>query len=143
MHAWGALKRETSGRLRRPDAPPHASQQKLPRPSLLRPPLFFPSDPLQCYGAYYRKLSKKVQTELAEANSVAEEALSTMTTVKAHAAEQSTLAAYAAKLRRFYTLQQRRAGLYCVDAKTAAAAAAAAGAGRDGVRVAARPAAAP
>ena len=40
-------------------------------------------------------MSKKVQTELAEANSVAEEALSSMTTVKAHAAEDSTLAAYA------------------------------------------------
>ena len=31
---------------------------------------------MQVYGAYYRRLSKKVQTELAEANSVAEEALS-------------------------------------------------------------------
>ena len=36
---------------------------------------------VQVYGAFYRKMSKKVQTELAEANSVAEEALSTMTTV--------------------------------------------------------------
>lgn len=33
------------------------------------------------YGAYYKKLSKKVQTALAEANSVAEEAISSMTTV--------------------------------------------------------------
>lgn len=98
------------------------------------------------YGAYYRRLSKKVQTELAEANSVAvsaarhgaqcwpgtveagtrgiacelalltplptlpwvqEEALSSMTTVKAHAAEDSTQFAYAVKLRRFYHLQRR------------------------------------
>lgn len=66
------------------------------------------------YGAYYRKLSKKVQTELAEANSVAEEALSSMTTVKAHAAEDSTQAAYAAKLRRFYTLQRSEAGAYAL-----------------------------
>lgn len=36
----------------------------------------------QVYGAYYRRMSKRVQTELAEANSVAEEALSTMTTVR-------------------------------------------------------------
>ena len=49
----------------------------------------------------------QVQTELAEANSVAEEALSSMTTVKAHAAEDSTMAAYAAKLTRFYHLQRR------------------------------------
>lgn len=33
------------------------------------------------YGAYYKKLSKKVQTALAEANTVAEEAISSMTTV--------------------------------------------------------------
>jgi ATP-binding cassette subfamily B (MDR/TAP) protein 9 len=52
-----------------------------------------------------RKLSKKVQTELAEANSVAEEVLSSMTTVKAHAAEDSALAAYCFRLKKFYTLQ--------------------------------------
>lgn len=66
------------------------------------------------YGAYYRKLSKKVQTELAEANSVADEALSSMTTVKAHAAEDSTLAAYAAKLRRFHLLQRSEAVAYAL-----------------------------
>ncbi|KAL4458512.1 hypothetical protein ABPG75_013377 [Micractinium tetrahymenae] len=66
------------------------------------------------YGAYYRKLSKKVQTELAEANSVADEALSSMTTVKAHAAEDSTLAAYAAKLRRFHMLQRSEAVAYAL-----------------------------
>ena len=74
-------------------------------------PNFFSLLLLQLYGAYYRRMSKKVQTELAEANSVAEEALSSMTTVKAHAAEDSTLAAYAAKLRRFYVLQQRCVGV--------------------------------
>lgn len=45
------------------------------------------ADVLQVYGNYYAALSKKVQAELAAANSVAEEALSTMTTVKAHAAQ--------------------------------------------------------
>ena len=64
------------------------------------------------YGAYYRKMSKKVQSELAEGNSVAEEALSTMTTVKAHAAEGSTKAAYAEKLNRFYLLQKSEAAAY-------------------------------
>ena len=52
-----------------------------------------------------RKLVVKVQTELAEANSVAEEALSSMPTVKAHAAEDSAFAAYHSRLRTFYTLQ--------------------------------------
>ena len=41
----------------------------------------------QVYGKYYSRLSKKVQAELAAANGVAEEVLSTMTTVKAHAAQ--------------------------------------------------------
>ena len=60
------------------DAPPH------PPPP---PPTHPPRAPLrrQVYGAFYRKMSKRVQSELAEANSVAEEALGTMTTVKAHA----------------------------------------------------------
>jgi ABC-type multidrug transport system fused ATPase/permease subunit len=46
-----------------------------------------------------------VQKELADANSVAEEALSSMTTVRAHAAENSATAAYGECLRKFYTLQ--------------------------------------
>ena len=48
-----------------------------------------------------------MQTELAGANSAAEEVLSTMTTVKAHAAEKSALAAYSYRLKLFYTLQVR------------------------------------
>ncbi len=40
--------------------------------------------------ALYRKLSEKVQTELAAANSVADEVLSTMTTIKARDARTST-----------------------------------------------------
>ena len=52
-----------------------------------------------------RKLAKKVQTELAEANSVAEEVLASMTTVKAHAAEDSAHAAYCFRLKKFYSLQ--------------------------------------
>lgn len=50
-----------------------------------------------------RKLAKQVQSELAEANSVAEEVLSSMTTVKAHAAEQSANAAYRQRLGKFYS----------------------------------------
>ena len=52
-----------------------------------------------------RELSKAVQTELANANSVAEEALSSMATVKAHAAETSTRHAYQQRLRAFGVLQ--------------------------------------
>ena len=46
-----------------------------------------------------------MQTELANANSVAEEALSSMATVKAHAAEPSTRHAYQQRLRAFAALQ--------------------------------------
>lgn len=52
-----------------------------------------------------RELAKAVQTELAGANGVAEEALSSMVTVRSHAAEESTRAAYAQCLRAFYMLQ--------------------------------------
>ena len=52
-----------------------------------------------------RMLAKQVQTELAQANSVADEALATMTTVRAHAAGDSARAAYAVKLAKFYSLQ--------------------------------------
>ena len=52
-----------------------------------------------------RKLGKKVQTELAEANAVADEALTNIATVRVHAAEDSVKANYAAKLHDFYVLQ--------------------------------------
>ena len=52
-----------------------------------------------------RKLAKKVQTELAEANSVAEEVITSMPTVKAHAAELSAIASYSARLAKFFSLQ--------------------------------------
>ena len=50
-------------------------------------------------------LAKQVQTELAQANAVADEVLATMTTVRAHAADDSAKAAYAVKLAKFYVLQ--------------------------------------
>ncbi|GLC71744.1 hypothetical protein PLESTF_001161500 [Pleodorina starrii] len=70
----------------------------------------------QVYGKYYSKMSKKVQAELANANVVADEVLSTMTTVKAHAVQDSAEAAYAAKLRDFYKLQVLEAGAYSLYA---------------------------
>ncbi len=70
------------------------------------------------YGGFYRKMSKKVQSELAAANSVAEEALGTMSTVKAHAAEGSTAAAYAEKLSKFYSLQMKASAAYAAYVST-------------------------
>ena len=61
----------------------------------------------------FRELSEQVQTELANANSVADEVLSSMTTVRAHAAEDSAKAAYGAKLLNFYSLQVRFAPCSC------------------------------
>ena len=52
-----------------------------------------------------RKISNKLQSALAEVNSTAEEVLSSMTTVKAHAAEASSHAFYCAKLKKYYKLQ--------------------------------------
>lgn len=46
-----------------------------------------------------------MQTELAEANSVAEEVITSMPTVKAHAAELSASASYTARLAKFFKLQ--------------------------------------
>jgi hypothetical protein len=73
---------------------------------------------MQVYGGYYRKLSKKVQTELAAANSVAEEVLGSVTTVMAHAAQDSAAAAYAAKLQSFYSIQKKEALAYSLYATT-------------------------
>jgi ABC-type multidrug transport system fused ATPase/permease subunit len=64
-----------------------------------------------CFFPCARELAKAVQSELAEANSVAEEALSSMTTVRAFAAEDSARAAYDKRLRSFYMLQVRASSL--------------------------------
>ncbi len=52
----------------------------------------------------HRELAKAVQNELAEANTVAEESLSSMATVRSHAAEDSARAAYQHRLNLFYRL---------------------------------------
>lgn len=70
------------------------------------------------YGAYYRKLSKKVQTSLADANGVADEVLASMTTVKAHAAEASANKTYADRLHNFYILQIKQSVAYALYAMT-------------------------
>ncbi|KAF8073219.1 Abcb9 [Scenedesmus sp. PABB004] len=70
------------------------------------------------YGAFYRRLSKKAQAALAEANAVAEEVLSAQATVRAHAAQGSAAASYADRLAVFYALMARQAGVYAVYAAT-------------------------
>ena len=75
-------------------------------------PTLFISRQLNCHrltveGVASRKLGKKVQTELAAANAVADEALGNIATVRAHAAEDSVKAGYSGKLHDFYVLQVR------------------------------------
>ena len=60
--------------------------------------------PHQSHLAAFRELSEQVQTELANANCVADEVLSNTATVRAHAAQESAKAAYHANLLNFYSL---------------------------------------
>jgi ATP-binding cassette, subfamily B (MDR/TAP), member 9 len=68
------------------------------------------------YGEYYRTLTKRGQKKLASANSVAEEALSSMSTVKSFAAEKSEASSYASKLQTYYAVNQRMALAYTIYA---------------------------
>eukprot|EP00798_Chlamydomonas_sp_ICE-L_P013716 gene13716-19611_t len=64
------------------------------------------------YGKYVSEISKKVQSELADANGVAQEMLGSMPTVKAHAAEASSEIIYASMLEKFYKLKVKEALAY-------------------------------
>jgi len=66
------------------------------------------------YGGYFRQLQVDIQSALAEANTVAEEMLSSMTTVKAHAAEGSANDSYVGQLQEVYKLQARQAVVYLI-----------------------------
>jgi ATP-binding cassette subfamily B (MDR/TAP) protein 9 len=68
------------------------------------------------YGDYYRELTKDGQKKLAAANSVAEEALGSMSTVKSFAAESSETTDYSLKLQKYYFVNQRMAVAYTVYA---------------------------
>jgi ATP-binding cassette subfamily B (MDR/TAP) protein 9 len=65
------------------------------------------------YGNYYRKLSTKVQKFMAEANSVAEEALSTIRTVRSFANEDGEIKSYSFKLKLMLKHKIRQALVYC------------------------------
>ena len=64
------------------------------------------------YGKYYQRLSKEMQTALADANVVAEEALSTVVTVRAHAAEAGCSVSYAKALMKYYLITVKAAIAY-------------------------------
>ncbi|XP_030271771.1 ABC-type oligopeptide transporter ABCB9 [Sparus aurata] len=64
------------------------------------------------YGDYYKKLTKEVQTTLAEANKVAEETISAMRTVRSFANEGGEADSYYAKLLVMYQLNKKQALAY-------------------------------
>ncbi|KAL4224077.1 ATP-binding cassette sub- B member 9 [Mactra antiquata] len=64
------------------------------------------------YGNYYKKLQEKVQDSLAVANNVAEEACSTMRTVRSFANENGEILRYADKLNETYKLYKTQAVMY-------------------------------
>ncbi|XP_029296497.1 ABC-type oligopeptide transporter ABCB9 [Cottoperca gobio] len=64
------------------------------------------------YGDYYKKLSKEVQTTLAEANKVAEETISSMRTVRSFANEGGEGDSYLSKLLVMFQLNKKQALAY-------------------------------
>uniref|UniRef100_A0A8C6NX79 ATP-binding cassette, sub-family B (MDR/TAP), member 9 n=3 Tax=Nothobranchius TaxID=28779 RepID=A0A8C6NX79_NOTFU len=64
------------------------------------------------YGEYYKKLTKEVQTTLAEANKVAEETISAMRTVRSFANEGGEADSYYAKLFVMFQLNKKQALAY-------------------------------
>ncbi|XP_074527015.1 ABC-type oligopeptide transporter ABCB9 isoform X2 [Halichoeres trimaculatus] len=66
----------------------------------------------QVYGKYYKKLTKEVQTTLAEANQVAEETISAMRTVRSFANESGEAENYHIKLLDMFQLNKKQALAY-------------------------------
>ncbi|XP_013870166.1 ABC-type oligopeptide transporter ABCB9 [Austrofundulus limnaeus] len=64
------------------------------------------------YGEYYKKLTKEVQTTLAEANKVAEETISAMKTVRSFANESGEADSYYTKLLVMFQLNKKQALAY-------------------------------
>ncbi|XP_061117205.1 ATP-binding cassette sub-family B member 9 [Conger conger] len=64
------------------------------------------------YGEYYKKLTKEVQTALAQANKLAEETVSAMKTVRSFANEEQEADSYYAKLLDMYELNKKQALAY-------------------------------
>ncbi|XP_029426836.1 ATP-binding cassette sub-family B member 9 [Rhinatrema bivittatum] len=66
----------------------------------------------KAYGKYYKRLAKEVQNALAKANSVAEETLSAMKTVRSFANEETEASNYLEKLQQVYILYKKEALAY-------------------------------
>ncbi|XP_050967098.1 ATP-binding cassette sub-family B member 9 [Labeo rohita] len=64
------------------------------------------------YGEYYKKLTKEVQTALAQANKVAEETISAMRTVRSFANEHQEGDSYYSKLQEMFVLNKKQAVAY-------------------------------
>uniref|UniRef100_A0A3Q0RXD2 ATP-binding cassette, sub-family B (MDR/TAP), member 9 n=1 Tax=Amphilophus citrinellus TaxID=61819 RepID=A0A3Q0RXD2_AMPCI len=64
------------------------------------------------YGEYYKNLTKKVQTTLAEANKVAEETISAMKTVRSFANESGEADSYYTRLLAMFQLNKKQALAY-------------------------------
>ncbi|KAF7687658.1 ATP-binding cassette sub-family B member 9 [Silurus meridionalis] len=64
------------------------------------------------YGEYYKKLTKEVQTSLAQANKVAEETISAMRTVRSFAGEDHEAESYYGKLLEVFALNKKQAVAY-------------------------------
>ncbi|KAI7812512.1 ATP-binding cassette sub-family B member 9 [Triplophysa rosa] len=64
------------------------------------------------YGEYYKKLTKEVQTALAQANKVAEETISAMRTVRSFANEEQECDSYYNRLQEMFSLNKKQAVAY-------------------------------
>ncbi|XP_056603134.1 ATP-binding cassette sub-family B member 9 [Triplophysa dalaica] len=64
------------------------------------------------YGEYYKKLTKEVQTALAQANKVAEETISAMRTVRSFANEEQESDSYYNRLQEMFSLNKKQAVAY-------------------------------
>lgn len=74
----------------------------------------FPCCALQIFGRYLRIIAQQAQEQLGDANSVAQEALGSMTTVRAFAAENEELARYREQLHKFYETNIKRCYAFTV-----------------------------
>ncbi|XP_006865440.1 PREDICTED: ATP-binding cassette sub-family B member 9 isoform X2 [Chrysochloris asiatica] len=64
------------------------------------------------YGKYYKRLSKEVQSALAQASSTAEETISAIKTVRSFANEEEEAKVYSQKLQQVYKLNKKEAAAY-------------------------------
>jgi len=71
------------------------------------------------FGDYMQRLSEETQQKLADANAVAEEALSSMATIRTFAGEKSEAGRFGRMLKQYVALERRRARVYVAYLSTA------------------------